>query len=86
MIEATVNLKKGGALIVVSESWPDLMAALKGYEIIGINAHVVGTAEIRQGKRHAANAEKCICCGEPVPEGRQICPACETQTKGGSRK
>lgn len=52
MVEATVTLKKGGALIVVSENWHDLTEALKGYEIIGINAHVVGAAEIRQGKEN----------------------------------
>lgn len=50
MVEATVSLKKGGALVIVSENWNDLAEALKGYEIIGINAHVVGAAEIRQGK------------------------------------
>lgn len=24
---------------------------------------------------------KCICCGVSVPEGRQVCPNCEKQTK-----
>ena len=24
------------------------------------------------------NAEHCVCCGEIVPEGRQVCPGCET--------
>lgn len=23
------------------------------------------------------NDNICICCGEPIPEGRQICPHCE---------
>lgn len=23
------------------------------------------------------NAEHCVCCGDVIPEGRQICPACE---------
>lgn len=23
------------------------------------------------------NADRCVCCGEPVPEGRQVCPSCE---------
>lgn len=23
------------------------------------------------------NENKCTCCGEPIPEGRQVCPACE---------
>lgn len=24
-----------------------------------------------------ANVDRCVCCGEIVPEGRQICPQCE---------
>ena len=23
------------------------------------------------------NADRCVCCGEIVPEGRQVCPRCE---------
>lgn len=23
------------------------------------------------------NSEYCVCCGEEIPEGRQVCPACE---------
>lgn len=23
------------------------------------------------------NVERCVCCGEIIPEGRQVCPACE---------
>lgn len=23
------------------------------------------------------NADRCACCGEPIPEGRQVCPTCE---------
>ncbi len=26
-------------------------------------------------------AEHCICCGEVIPEGRQVCPYCERQDK-----
>ncbi len=25
--------------------------------------------------------ETCICCGEPIPEGRQVCPKCEADGK-----
>ena len=25
------------------------------------------------------NEETCICCGQPIPEGRQICPKCEKE-------
>lgn len=24
-----------------------------------------------------ANADRCVCCGDVIPEGRQVCPACE---------
>lgn len=50
MIEAAVTLKKGGALVIVSENWSDLVKILEAYEITGINARVIGAAEIRQGK------------------------------------
>lgn len=26
-----------------------------------------------------ADADRCVCCGEIVPEGRQICPQCEIE-------
>ena len=25
----------------------------------------------------------CIICGDPIPEGRQVCPTCERQQHGG---
>lgn len=25
--------------------------------------------------------ETCICCGAPIPEGRQVCPKCEKEWK-----
>lgn len=27
------------------------------------------------------NIETCICCGETIPEGRQVCPKCESEVK-----
>lgn len=27
------------------------------------------------------NAEHCVCCGEVIPEGRQVCPYCEREDK-----
>jgi hypothetical protein len=26
-------------------------------------------------------AERCVCCGEIIPEGRQVCPNCEKKAK-----
>ena len=31
----------------------------------------------RRGALTMADADRCVCCGEIVPEGRQICPQCE---------
>ena len=25
--------------------------------------------------------DRCICCGELIPEGRQVCPACEKKAE-----
>ena len=30
--------------------------------------------------------ERCICCGEIIPEGRQVCPSCESGRKMASEK
>lgn len=30
---------------------------------------------------HMDNAEHCICCGEVIPEERQVCPQCEAEAK-----
>lgn len=28
-----------------------------------------------------ARADRCVCCGEIVPEGRMVCPSCERGKK-----
>ena len=30
-----------------------------------------------------AHAEMCVLCGEIIPEGRQVCPICDTRVMGG---
>lgn len=32
-------------------------------------------------KRMAENTETCVCCGAEIPEGRQVCPACEAKVR-----
>ena len=27
------------------------------------------------------DADRCVCCGEIIPEGRQVCPQCEGGTE-----
>ena len=29
------------------------------------------------------NAERCVCCGAIIPEGRQVCPNCWAEMEGG---
>lgn len=29
----------------------------------------------------APDVERCVCCGEIIPEGRQVCPNCENKAK-----
>lgn len=31
------------------------------------------------------NADRCVCCGEIVPEGRQVCPSCAKGTENNDR-
>ena len=33
--------------------------------------------ELAQMEQAGKNAEHCVCCGEIIPEGRQVCPTCE---------
>lgn len=28
-----------------------------------------------------SRADRCVCCGEIVPEGRMVCPSCERGTE-----
>ena len=32
------------------------------------------------GKRMSNTADRCVCCGDVIPEGRQVCPQCEGGT------
>lgn len=31
--------------------------------------------------RKMVDADRCVCCGEIVPEGRMVCPQCEYKAK-----
>ena len=33
-----------------------------------------------------ADADRCVCCGEIVPEGRQVCLQCENGTSNNKKK
>lgn len=33
-----------------------------------------------------SNANTCVCCGEVIPEGRQVCPNCENEAVSKKRE
>lgn len=37
--------------------------------------------ELAQMERAGRNAERCVCCGAIIPEGRQVCLICELNVK-----
>lgn len=32
---------------------------------------------MKNHKKRTDTADRCVCCGDAIPEGRQVCPACE---------
>ena len=34
-------------------------------------------------RKRGENADRCVCCGEIIPEGRQVCPKCEGGIRNG---
>lgn len=38
---------------------------------------------IKQAVRKEADIPGCVCCGEIIPEGRQVCPKCERSANDG---
>lgn len=65
----------------------DMCDELWVYDAEGISEGMA--AEIEYAKEHGipvryaadiyagVNAEGCVCCGEVIPEGRQVCPTCD---------
>ena len=41
------------------------------------------TDEIQLRMMQRAGENLCVCCGQAVPEGRQVCPICEKGINGG---
>lgn len=44
---------------------------------------IITTFLVSAQEQPADNCNRCVCCGEVIPEGRQVCPKCE---KGEQRK
>lgn len=43
---------------------------------------VLEYAETTVRHEFAVPAERCVCCGDVIPEGRQVCPRCEREAAG----
>ena len=37
-------------------------------------------SEVEYRRQIQSNCDRCVCCGEVVPEGRQVCPNCEANS------
>ena len=46
------------------------------------SALVVGSrADDEHEETVVDNENRCVCCGEIIPEGRQVCPNCENEVR-----
>lgn len=77
--------------MVIGNNTIDFNCAVKGYFALTVNDEDFGEtvfftreeAEAEMQKRMPEpttvpdNSEHCVCCGDVIPEGRQVCPKCE---------
>ena len=42
-----------------------------------IQEAIRGIIDRNRSQNILRNTETCVCCGAEIPEGRQVCPACE---------
>lgn len=45
--------------------------------ITGEYARYHGELDVRNGTLTIYGSDRCVCCGEIIPEGRMVCPVCE---------
>ena len=59
---------------------PEQIIAMIGFKAFLAN-ETLTEAEVRElmGTLKPQPGTLCVCCGEYVPEGLQVCPACETE-------
>ena len=68
------------ALSVMSLITPREVNILKKYNKDCRDEYVCNCEKLKEaiiGRFIVASGDRCVCCGEPVPEGRQVCPECE---------
>lgn len=62
-----------------------------GFRKVAIKAEAAKSAFLKLGialrkaaqeqLRNIKNENTCVCCGETIPEGRQVCPKCENKER-----
>lgn len=56
-------------------------------EAIRHNCYCIWMRYLKQpAETPTENADRCVCCGEIIPEGRQVCPNCLVAVKKGREK
>ena len=68
---------------VAREIFEDIDRCCRVCGAFGIRGYIMeDVAELKKKYTEGAeeNAERCISCGEIIPEGRQVCPKCEKTT------
>jgi len=48
--------------------------------VLGSN-YWLGVIQMDKNIPNNTGVETCVCCGKIIPEGRQMCPSCENDTK-----
>lgn len=73
-------LRDIAALSVMSLITPEEVNILKKYNKDCRDAYVDECERLKRelfGRVIVASDNRCVCCGEIIPEGRQVCPNCE---------
>ncbi len=52
------------------------MAACSGYKELGRVVDKLVREKMLAQRDATRGSNTCVCCGEPIPEGRMVCPVC----------
>ena len=52
-------------------------ACIYGIHIVWVAGKELIGENLSKGDMKMADVDRCVCCGEIVPEGRMVCPQCE---------
>ena len=72
-------------IIELADGYDDVISVTAvGCDLIGVKVTTAGAdtsfgyeGEYIKIRPLTSSADTCVCCGEIIPEGRQVCPKCE---------